>query len=84
MMSAFSQAAAQPVYDQLETDPQTAALITQIRALKAGITAPAEATALWAFGRRPRQRHREFQKERIRHWVVGRMRCVWVSTTPAR
>jgi C4-dicarboxylate-binding protein DctP len=39
------QAAAQPVYDQLETDPQTAASITQIRALKAGITAPAEAAA---------------------------------------
>ncbi len=38
------QAAAQPVHRQLETDPQTAAFISQIRALKAGITAPAEAT----------------------------------------
>jgi TRAP-type C4-dicarboxylate transport system substrate-binding protein len=37
------QAAAQPVYRQLETDPQTAAFISQIRALKAGITAPAAA-----------------------------------------
>jgi TRAP-type C4-dicarboxylate transport system substrate-binding protein len=39
------EAAVQPVYRQLEGDPQTAALITQIRALKAGISTPARATA---------------------------------------
>ena len=39
------EAAAQPVYRQFEADPQTAAFITQIRALKAGISAPAQATA---------------------------------------
>jgi TRAP-type C4-dicarboxylate transport system substrate-binding protein len=39
------QAAAQPVYQQLEADPQTAAFINQIRTLKAGITAPEAATA---------------------------------------
>jgi TRAP-type C4-dicarboxylate transport system substrate-binding protein len=36
--------AAQPVYRQLEEDPQTAAFITQIRALKADIPAPTQLT----------------------------------------
>jgi TRAP-type C4-dicarboxylate transport system substrate-binding protein len=39
------EAAAQPVYRQFEGDPQTAAFIAQIRALKAGISSPAQATA---------------------------------------
>jgi TRAP-type C4-dicarboxylate transport system substrate-binding protein len=39
------EAAAQPVYRQLEEDPQTAEFITQIRALKAGISAPTQLTA---------------------------------------
>ena len=39
------EAAAQPVYRQLEEDPQTAGFITQIRALKAGIPAPTQLTA---------------------------------------
>jgi len=38
------EAAAQPVYRQLEEDSQTAAFISQIRALKAGIPAPTQLT----------------------------------------
>jgi TRAP-type C4-dicarboxylate transport system substrate-binding protein len=38
------EAAAQPIYRQMEEDPQTAAFVTQIRALKAGIPAPTQLT----------------------------------------
>jgi hypothetical protein len=41
-------AAARPVYRQLETDPQTAAFISQIRSMKAGMTAPSPTRACGA------------------------------------